>query len=223
MAAPAWFVAEIIDGELYLSPRPAFPHARGIIALATLLGGPFDFGRDGPDGWFFLIEPELHFGDDVVVPDLAAWRRTRMPDVNAKFATLPPAWVCEGLSKSTTKHDRTRKLPLYAKAGVEFAWLVSATAWTLEVYGLIRDKYELVQMFRDDDVVHAQPFEELELRLDRIATLPSRVSETPLAYGDRPIMHGVRAFEVVERHRPSPRPRPSPRFGAPALRVSPAR
>ncbi|MEP6863735.1 MAG: Uma2 family endonuclease [Deltaproteobacteria bacterium] len=204
LAAPEWMVAEIIAGELYLSPRPAFPHARGMTSLLTLLGAPFDRGVGGPGGWFFLFEPELHLGRDVIVPDIAAWRRDRMPDVTAKFATLPPTWICEGLSQSTSKHDRARKLPLYAKAGVEFVWLVSATEWTLEVYGLANGKYELVQMFRDHDVIRAQPFEGLELRLDMIATLPSRASESPLAYGDRPIIHGDRAFERIRRYEANP-------------------
>ena len=204
VGAPEWFVAEIIDGELYLMPRPAFPHARGITSLSALLQFPFDFGIDGPGGWVFIMEPEIHLGRNVVVPDIAAWRRDRMPDLTAKFTTLAPAWLCEGLSKSTTKHDRTRKLPLYAKSGVEFAWLISATEWTLEVYGLVDRKYELVQMFRDHDVIRAQPFEEVELRIDRIATLPSRASETPLSYGDRPIIHGPRAFNLVDRFQASP-------------------
>jgi Uma2 family endonuclease len=197
--APPWMVAEIIGGELYLSPRPAFPHAHAITSLLSLLHAPLDRGIGGPGGWFFLLEPEIHLGRNVVVPDIAAWRRDRMPDLQAKFATLPPAWVCEGLSRSTATHDRTRKLPLYARYGVEFAWLVSPTEWRLEVHGLTDGDYRLVQMFTDDDAIRAQPFEEVELRLDAIATLPSRVSESPLAYGERMIIHGDRAFDVIRR------------------------
>jgi Uma2 family endonuclease len=199
IAAPEWFIAEIVDGELYLSPRPGLPHAHGITSLVMLLGG-----SGGPGGWFFLFEPELHLGRNVVVPDLAAWRRERMPDVRAKFATLPPAWLCEGLSDSTAKHDRARKLPIYAKAGVEFVWLVSPTEWTLEVYGLAEGRYELVQLFRDDEVIRAQPFEQFELRMSQIASLPFRASEPPIAYRDRPILHGARAFDLVARYEANP-------------------
>jgi Uma2 family endonuclease len=204
VAAPERFVAEIIDGELFLSPRPAFPHGVGISSVAAQLQWPFGFGRGGPGGWVFVIEPEIHLGRDVVVPDIAAWRRERMPDLNAKFATVPPAWLCEGLSPSTSRHDRTRKLPLYAKSGVEFAWLYSATELTLEVYGLVHGAYELVQLFGPDDVIRAQPFESVELRLDLVASLPARVSERVLGYGDRPIVHGARAFDLVDRFQASP-------------------
>jgi len=197
--APPWMVAEIIAGELYLSPRPAFRHARAITGLLSLLHSPLDRGIDGPGGWFFLLEPEIHLGRNVVVPDIAAWRRDRMPDLQAKLTTLPPAWVCEGLSRSTARHDRTRKLPLYARYGVELAWLLSATEWRLEVYGVTDGQYKLVQLFADDEAIRAQPFEDIELRLDSIATLPSRVSESPLAYGERMIIRGDRAFEVIRR------------------------
>ena len=203
VAAPKWFVAEIIAGKLYLSPRPALPHGVGITSLAGQLHSRFGLGRS-PGGWCFLIEVEIHLGRDVVVPDISAWRRDRMPDLTAKFATLPPAWLCEGLSPSTTKHDRTRKLPLYAKAGVEFVWLFSATELTLEVYGLVGGTYELVQFFGERDVIRAQPFESIELSFDEVASLPVRASERILGYGDRPIRHGARAFEIVDQHHANP-------------------
>lgn len=173
--------AEVIDGELFLSPRPGVPHAHAITALLIRLGPRHSHDRDG---WYFLIEPELHLGDSVVVPDLAAWRRSRMPDVSGKYITTPPAWICEGLSASTMKLDRFRKMPLYARQGVEFVWLVDAIAWSLEVHGLTKGHYELIQMFGDGDRIRAQPFEDVEFRLDEIASLPSRASERPIIYGD---------------------------------------
>ena len=53
---------------------------RGLSSMLTVeVGGPFDRGRGGPGGWWIVVEPELHFGEDVLVPDLAGWRRERMP------------------------------------------------------------------------------------------------------------------------------------------------
>jgi Uma2 family endonuclease len=79
--APETLVAEIIDGELSLMPRPRLEHARSAGELHGELRGPFDRGRGGPSGWVILPEPELHLGPlpDVVVPDLAGWRRERLP------------------------------------------------------------------------------------------------------------------------------------------------
>ena len=108
----------MFDGELYASPRPAVPHARAAVALVAKLGGPFDFGRD-PGGWLLLIEPELHFGNDVLVPDLAGWRRERLPSTpNEPYLTLAPDWVAEVVSPSTETIDRGRKLGIYAREGV---------------------------------------------------------------------------------------------------------
>src|SRR5690606_2707049 len=76
---PAHLVAEIIAGELVTSPRPAARHARASSRLGGCLDGPFDRGDGGPGGWIILDEPELHLHGDILVPDLAGWRRERMP------------------------------------------------------------------------------------------------------------------------------------------------
>ncbi len=122
---PDRFVAEMFDGDLYVSPRPAVLHARAASALGGKLFGPFDSGENGPGGWLLLDEPELHLGNDVLVPDLAGWRRERMPEPpHAAYITLAPDWVCEVLSPSTEALDRGQKLRIYARVGVAHAWLL---------------------------------------------------------------------------------------------------
>ena len=58
---PDHFVAEMFDGDLYASPRPAIPHTHAASLLGATLTGPFHQGRNGPGGWLILDEPELHF------------------------------------------------------------------------------------------------------------------------------------------------------------------
>ncbi|HET9626525.1 MAG TPA: Uma2 family endonuclease [Kofleriaceae bacterium] len=165
--APEHEVAELIDGTLYLSPRPAKPHARAASRLGGELFPPFDRGRNGPGGWFLLFEPELHVGADVLVPDLAGWRRERMPVLTTEEAyfTLAPDWVCEVLSPSTAKLDRELKLPIYARAEVQHAWLIDPVLHTLEVLRLERGRWAPRGTYRDDARVRAEPFEALELEL----------------------------------------------------------
>jgi len=115
-ALPEHVVGELISGELHISPRPAAPHTVAASRLGGGLSGPFDEGRGGPGGWIILDEPELHFGEDVLVPDLAGWRRERMPrPPRAAAFTLAPDWVCEVLSPSTAALDRGIKLPVYGR------------------------------------------------------------------------------------------------------------
>lgn len=166
--APEHKVAEVIAGELYLSPRPASPHARAASVLGGELGPPFDRGRGGPGGWFILYEPELHLGDEpaIVVPDMAGWRRATMPELpDVAFFTLPPDWVCEVASPSTARLDRVLKLPLYARAGVEYAWVIDPIARSLEVFRARDAQYALVQTFADDAPARAEPFDAIELEL----------------------------------------------------------
>src|SRR5262245_18308797 len=160
--APETVVAEIIGGELRLSPRPGAPHTHASSVLGMLLGPPFHFGSGGPGGWMIHDEPELLLGEDIVVPDLARCRRERMPEVpDVAYFTLPPVWVCEMLSKSTERMDRAEKLPIYAAAGVKHAWLGSAARRTLEVLRLHEGK--CVATYTGDVRVRAEPFDAIEL------------------------------------------------------------
>ena len=189
---PAHKIAEVVDGELHLSPRPSGPHAM----VATTLGGAlvpaFNSGRGGPGGWILLFEPELHLRDDILVPDLAGWRRARLPAVpDVAYFTLAPDWVCEVLSPSTEKLDRAYKLGLYAAAGVRHAWLLNPSQRTLEVFRRHEDKWLAVAVYADDARVRAEPFEALELELatlwEDLSTLPTRASEGGVyyAYADK--------------------------------------
>jgi Uma2 family endonuclease len=159
-------IAEIVDGDLYASPRPAIPHSVSGSALNAALGPPFQFGRGGPGGWWLLFEPELHLADDVLVPDLAGWRRERLPKPPQTAAMdLAPDWVCEVLSPSTETLDRARKLPAYARHGVSHAWLVNPATRTLEVLGSEGGRWVLLGTFANDALVEAEPFAAVELDL----------------------------------------------------------
>jgi Uma2 family endonuclease len=134
-ALPEHVVGEILDGALIVSPRPASPHALAASRLGFELGGPFDRGKGGPGGWVILDEPELHLGPQVIVPDLAGWRRERMPRVpDVPFFELAPDWVCEVPSPSTAGIDRSRKMRHCGRARVQHVWLVDPLATTLEVF-----------------------------------------------------------------------------------------
>ena len=105
---PEHVVGEIIMGELQVSPRPASKHTIASSSLGEELVGPFHKGRNGgPGGWWILDEPEVHFENNILVPDLAGWRRERLPaSPDVAFFTVVPDWVCEVLSPSTAVFDR---------------------------------------------------------------------------------------------------------------------
>lgn len=164
-------VAEIIDGELIVSPRPASPHANSASAILVDVRGPFHGlpeEAQGPGGWWILMEPELHFGDDVIVPDLGGWRCARMPDLPSVAAfTLAPDWVCEVLSPITARIDRARKMRIYAREGVPWLWLVDPLLQTIEVYALRDGEWVVKTVRAGAEPVRLEPFEAIELEVAR--------------------------------------------------------
>lgn len=161
---PDHFVAEMFDGDLWAFPRPPIPHANAKGALLAEIYRSFD--RKDPSGWVLLFEPELHFGRDVLVPDIAGWRRTRLPQVpDEPYLRLAPDWICEVLSASTEAVDRGKKLGIYAREGVAHAWLIDPIARSLEVMSLESGKWAQHERYDGEAKVRAAPFDAIELEL----------------------------------------------------------
>lgn len=173
LAVPDEQVAELIGGVLYVSPRPAVPHAIAASNLGGELYGPFRRGRGGPGGWILLFEPEFRFGqpDPIVVPDLAGWRVANFPadGGTAKYFTAGPDWICEVISPRSERLDRATKAAIYAGSGVGHLWLINPIARTLEVLRLNADRHwELILVASNEDVVRAEPFQDLALELSAL-------------------------------------------------------
>jgi Uma2 family endonuclease len=168
IALPEGLTGEIINGQLRTQPRPAWPHIVAGTRLGTDIEGPYGRGRGGPGGWWIVLEPEVHFVLDaeVTVPDIAGWRKETMPkSPEGHKISVVPDWVCEIFSPSTKSTDRGEKMPLYARHGVRYAWLVDPKTHTLEAYELAAGRWTPLGFFRDDDQVSVAPFDEIVIRL----------------------------------------------------------
>ncbi len=164
--APAHMVAEVIDGALHTHPRPAPRHARATSSLGVKVGGPFDYDSKGPGGWWIIDEPELHLGEDILVPDLAGWRRKRMPTYpETAWFGIAPDWVCEVLSPGTRRIDLYEKRPIYAREDVPYLWLVDPLERGLEAFELRDGQWVLIASLKDDDAVSVPPFEAISFSL----------------------------------------------------------
>lgn len=166
LALPEHRVGEIVNGVLHSHPRPAPKHARASSQLGGGLTSPFDRGQGGPGGWLILDEPECHLDSHVLVPDLAGWRRERLPELpDTAWFELAPDWVCEVLSPRTARLDRVEKMPIYAACGVEYLWLVDPDLRTLEAFQREKTSWLLLGNFSDHDVVRVAPFDAVGLEL----------------------------------------------------------
>ena len=176
-AVPSHLHAEIIEGTLYVLPRPAPKHANASSVLGSELNGAFQRGRGGPGGWWILDEPELQLEvKEPVIPDLAGWRVERMPELpETAYFTIAPDWVCEVLSNSTERIDRDKKLPYYARHRVRHVWLVDPIDKRLEVHSLDDEgHWRAVRIYQGDATVRAEPFDAIELELSALWSAPRR-------------------------------------------------
>ena len=168
-ALPEGLTGEILNGQLYTQPRPSGPHGLAGSVLGMRLGPPFQFGENGPGGWWIIDEPELHFirNTEVDVPDLAGWRRNRLPRIPQDHRyTVVPDWVCEVLSPSTENRDRNVTMPIYARFGVACAWLIDPQAHTLEAYALEGDAWREIGRLAGSGRVSLPPFAAVAIRLE---------------------------------------------------------
>ena len=164
--APPNKVAEVVHGALYTHPRPAMRHAWASSGLGSKLVEPFNFGRGGPGGWWIVDEPELHLGDDIVVPDLAGWRHTRMPEFpDTAYCEMAPDWVCEVLSPSTRSLDRGAKQSIYARENTAHLWFVDPDARKLEVFELREGRWLLLKALAGNAPVSLPPFDAITFAL----------------------------------------------------------
>lgn len=179
-ALPENLVGEILFGHLVTSPRPSPRHAFAASVLGAELVGPFQKGSGGPGGWIIIDEPEVHFGDHIVVPDIAGWRQARLPTLpdTAWFET-PPDWVCEVLSSSTEKFDRGDKRRIYADHGVDHLWFVDPRPRTLEVFVRQDKDWLLTHTFVERADVTAPPFEAMTFSLGLLWPLDPPDDGTP--------------------------------------------
>ncbi len=171
LALPETLTGEILNGQLHTQPRPSGPHGRATTRLDRTIGRSYDDGEGGPGGWWIFVEPEVHFVRDIelTVPDLAGWRRERMPDIpqGHRFEVVPD-WVCEILSHSTASKDREIKMPIYAHYGIRHAWLVDPGARTMEAFELRGDSWVEIGHYSGKDTVSLAPFDAVSIELGKL-------------------------------------------------------
>jgi Uma2 family endonuclease len=163
---PENMIGEIVDGRLVVTPRPAPGHMNVVTILSEALGPPYRRGRGGPGGWIFLFETEIRLGEDIVVPDLSGWRKERFPaEFGHNWTAVTPDWICEVLPPGRFRNDKVRKMPLYARHGVGYAWIIDPVARAMDAFRLESARWSLPASFLENDKVRAEPFEEIEIAL----------------------------------------------------------
>jgi Uma2 family endonuclease len=167
-ALPPGIVGEIIEGVLYTMTKPRMRHQRTTRMIGGRVGDPFDNGLGGPGGWWIVTEPGIELPNNTkeISPDVAGWRRERMPEMPVDEAIrVVPDWVCEILSKHTRRHDQLVKLPYYARIGVAYAWIVDLEARVLTAHRLESTAWRIIGTYSDETEARIEPFDVVPLNV----------------------------------------------------------
>ena len=180
LALPESARAEVLAGALVMSPAPLPRHSHVQRTAGRFLGGPFqdDEGAGGPGGWWIFPEVDVALGaHDVVRPDVAGWRKERLPKPGQQRPIeVVPDWVCEILSPSTAARDRVQKRHLYARTGVRYYWLIDPDARVLEALELKDGVWIENGVYDETHTARIVPFDAIELAVTRFF-LPREADE----------------------------------------------
>lgn len=166
---PENMIGEIINGDLIVSPRPSRKHGYTASIIGNELGPPYNMGRGGPGGWIIIGEPEISFSDNILVPDLAGWRKERFPESeDHNWISVSPDWVCEIVSQRSVRIDRVKKMGIYAQHRVGYYWIVDPTTKTLETLKNEAGRWLILGTYAEDDKVRAEPFQGVEIDLNSL-------------------------------------------------------
>jgi Uma2 family endonuclease len=172
LALPADVRAEVLAGEIVTTPAPLPRHSQVQRAASRFIGGPFhdDDGRGGPGGWWIFVEVDVALSpNDIVRPDIAGWRRERLPRPGSlRPIEIAPDWICEVLSPATAARDRVHKRNLYARSAIPHYWLIDPAARVLEALNLRDGAWLEVGVYDDTSVARIPPYELIELEVGRL-------------------------------------------------------
>lgn len=162
---------EVVNGELVEKASPSWEHSDGQGAVSEAIRSPFHRRGGGgrPGGWWIGTEADIEFeSHEVYRPDLAGWRRDRVPAMPRGFPIrVVPDWVCEILSPTTAERDLGPKLRCYHRHHVGHYWVVDLEHRVLLVYRWGERAYQLVTTVLPAETVPVEPFEAVPIFVGR--------------------------------------------------------
>jgi Uma2 family endonuclease len=162
--------AEIIHGSIVEKASPTMEHGRSQASVSSILCRRFDRRPGGrwPGGWWLGTEVDVEYEThELYCHDVVGWRRDRVPECpRGRPIRIRPDWVCEMLSPSNEKRDLIDKMGVLQRAGVPHYWIGNPQDKTLVVHRWEPKGYAIVLAAASGDVVRAEPFEAIELRVD---------------------------------------------------------
>ncbi len=163
---------EIIRGAIVEKAMPSAEHGESQGGIISTLTRRFQRRPGGrwPGGWWFGTEIDVEYeAHEVYRHDVVGWRRDRVPErPSGRPVLIRPDWVCELISPSNEKRDRIDKFQVLQANGVPHYWIADPMEQTLIVHRWEPNGYLVILTAAAGDVVRAEPFHAVELRISAL-------------------------------------------------------
>lgn len=157
--------AELIEGELFMSPSPRERHQRAVLNLGMRLQA---FANARSLGRVYVAPFDVHLPTgDVVEPDLLFVSSERL-GIISDWVRGAPDLAIEVLSPENPERDRIVKRALYARAGVREYWIVDPQERSVESFALDGTAFTAVGFFREGERVMSPLLAGLDLPIAEI-------------------------------------------------------
>jgi Uma2 family endonuclease len=164
--------SEVIHGVIVEKASPSAEHGASQFSFSGVLLRRFQRHPGGrwPGGWWFGTEIDVEYEThEIYLHDIVGWRRERVPErPSGRPIRIRPDWACELLSPSNSKRDVVDKFNVLHTNGVPHYWIADPIEQTLIVHRWESAGYLVVLSAAAGDVVRAEPFDAVELRVSTL-------------------------------------------------------
>jgi len=138
---PEGYPAELIGGEIVMTPSPSYKHQNTAIDISSKM----KIFVEKKSAGIVLYEFDVHLDDENVIrPDIIFVQNGRREIIKENWVDGAPDIVVEVLSPSTITKDTIIKRDMYEKYGVKEYWIVDPENEEIFVYDNRKDRFNLI-------------------------------------------------------------------------------
>ena len=166
-------IAETVWDQIEIESGTRTTREAASVAIYVEIALDFDLGPEdadadlfGPGGWRFDCSDDLEVDGQVLSPEMAGWRRARVPDWPDSEG-IAPDWICEIVDDMPQAEQQALRA-LYARAGVDALWIVDLDVHSISAWHREGDGYRQTGETARTGRAGLAPFETIQIRAEML-------------------------------------------------------